>query len=475
MGNLDRTIQRIRAFAARRGLSKSRYALKAGLTVNALRGMDSAEWNPTAETLRKLEEIIPAEFEADAFLPYARQSIDDDDVAAVADVLRGDFLTTGPAVKAFEDAFAARVGARFAVSCSSGTAALHLAVLALDLGPGDRVVVPAVTFLATANAARFVGSEVVFADVDADTGLLTAETFQAALEAEPAVKAVIPVHLGGQPAPMEDISAIASARGIAVIEDACHAIGSTYSADTGGPVQVGACRHGLMAAFSFHPVKTIAMGEGGMITTNDEAVFARLMEDRNHGMTHDVGAFENADLAFEDGVANPWYYEMRRLGFNYRCSDIHAALGLSQLGKLERFIRRRRDLVARYDRLLDPLAPLVRPLGRRPGTDPAWHLYVALIDFAAAGISRARLMDSLRAEGIGTQVHYIPVHQQPYYRRRYGSRTLPGADGYYARALSLPLFPAMSDGDVDRVVGALDRALSSRPIEAEPKTAGVLP
>lgn len=459
MGNLDRTILRIRAFAGRRGLSKSRYALKAGLTVNALRGMDSPDWNPTAETLRKLEEIIPGEFEADAFLPYARQSIDDDDVAAVADVLRGDFLTTGPAVKAFEDAVAARVGARFAVCCSSGTAALHLAALASGLGPGDRVVVPAVTFLATANAARFVGSEVVFADVDADSGLLTADSFTAALDQEPDVKAVFPVHLGGQPAPMEDIAAIAQNRGIAVIEDACHALGSTYAASGGDPVEVGACRHSLMAAFSFHPVKTIAMGEGGMVTTNDEAVCGRLMEARNHGMIHDADAFENADLAFEGGAANPWYYEMHRVGFNYRCSDIHAALGLSQMGKLERFVRRRRALVERYDRMLEPMAPLVRPLGRRPGTDPAWHLYVALIDFARAGISRGRLMESLRADGIGTQVHYIPVHQQPYYRRRYGPRTLPGADRYYARALSLPLFPAMSDGDVDRVVGALDRAL----------------
>lgn len=462
---------RIRAFAARRGVSKSRYALMAGLTVNALRGMDSPGWNPTAETLRKLEQVIPAEFEADSFLPYARQSIDDDDVAAVADVLRSDFLTTGPAVKAFEDAFAARVGARFALSCSSGTAALHLAALAARLGPGDRVVVPSVTFLATANAARYVGSDVVFADVDADTGLLTAETFLAALETESGVKAVIPVHLGGQPAPMEDIYAIAKERGIAVIEDACHAIGTTYGADTGNSVEVGACRHSLMAAFSFHPVKTIAMGEGGMVTTNDEAVFARLMEGRSHGMTHDAGVFENADLAFEDGSPNPWYYEMQEIGFNYRCSDIHAALGLSQMGKLEQFIRRRRALVERYDRMIEPLAPLVRPLGRLADTDPAWHLYVALIDFAAAGISRARLMDSLRAEGIGTQVHYIPVHQQPYYRRRYGPRTLPGADGYYARALSLPLFPAMSDGDVDRVVGSLERALPARPIEAEPKTA----
>lgn len=393
-----------------------------------------------------------------SFLPYARQSIDEGDIAAVAAVLRGDWLTTGPKVKAFEETFAAKVGARFAVSCSSGTAGLHLASLALALGEGDAIVMPALTFLATANAARYVGAEVIFAGVDPDSGLMGAADLNAALEgaADKGAKAVFPVHLNGQCRDMEAIAALAAERGLKVVEDACHALGTTYRTDRGETVSVGSCRHGDIAVFSFHPVKIIAMGEGGAVTTNDEALYERLVKLRNHGITHDANAFENAELAFDgDGSANPWYYEMPELGFNYRASDINCALGLSQLGKLDHFVSRRRALAARYDDLLAPLAPLVRPVSRVADCEPAWHLYVVLIDFTTAGISRAVLMQRLRDEGIGTQVHYIPVYEQPYYRRRYGRQSLPGAEAYYARALSLPLFPAMSEADVERVVGAL--------------------
>ena len=397
------------------------------------------------------------------FLPYGRHLVDDDDVDAVARVLRGDFLTTGPAVGAFEEAIGREVGARFAVSCSSGTAALHLAALALDLKESDLVVVPTITFLATANAARFVGAEVAFADVDPDTGLLTGDTLSAALEAhrDRSVKAVFPVHLAGQCAPLEDIARVAEAHGIAVVEDACHAVSTAYATGDGGMAKIGACRHSQMAAFSFHPVKTIAMGEGGVVTTNDESNFERLAALRNHGMSADPERFANAELAFDPaGGTNPWYYEMEEVGYNYRASDIHCALGLSQLAKLETYVKRRRNLADRYDRLLAPLAPLVRPLTRVTGVEPAWHLYIVLIDFEAAGMSRARLMERLRSDGIGTQVHYIPVHEQPYYRRRYGAQALPGAAAYYAHALSLPMFPAMADEDVDRVVDALSDILS---------------
>ena len=403
------------------------------------------------------------------FLPYGRHLIDDADVAAVSAVLRGDFLTTGPVVEEFEKAFARKVDARFAVACSSGTAGLHLAVMALGLGEGDTVIVPTVTFLATANAARFVGAEVAFADVDPDTGLLSAKTLAAALErlGAPGARAVIPVHLAGQCTSMPEIASLAAEHGLAVIEDACHAVGATYADVDGGKVAIGQCRHSRMAVFSFHPVKTITMGEGGVVTTKDEDIYHQLLTLRNHGMTADSTVFVNDDLAFEAAdEANPWYYEMQRIGYNYRASAIHCALGLSQLGKLDRFAARRRALVERYDRLLEPLAPMVRPLARVAGGVPVWHLYVVLIDFAAAGLTRRDLMERLRAEGIGTQVHYIPVHEQPYYRGRYGRLELPGADAYYARALSLPLFPAMSDEDVDRVVGALGRAAGSRGLEA---------
>lgn len=397
-----------------------------------------------------------------AILPYARQTIDDDDVAAVAAVLRSDFLTTGPATEAFEAKLAEVTGAPFAVSCSSGTAALHLAALAIGLKPGDRVVVPAITFLATANAARHAGAEVIFADVAADSGLMEADHLAQAIEkGGDAVKAVFPVHLGGQCPDMPALAAVARKHGLAIVEDACHAIGAEYSRPDGSACAVGACADGDMAVFSFHPVKTIAMGEGGAITTNDAALAARVRVLRNHGMTQDADAFVHRDMAFDgDGGVNPWYYEMHEPGFNYRASDIHCALGLSQLSKLEKFVELRRALVERYNERLAPLAPRVRPVTRMPGGRPAWHLYQVLIDFEKIGISRADLMRALRKAGIGTQVHYIPLHRQPYYRHRYGELRLPGADAFYARGLTLPLFPAMTDRDVDAVVESLCRVLS---------------
>ncbi len=392
-----------------------------------------------------------------AFLPYGRQSIGEDDIAAVAAVLRGDWLTTGPAVQQFEKALAAKVGARFAASCSSGTAALHLAAMALGLGPGDRVVVPAMTFLATANAARYVGAEVVFADVDADSGLMTAATLEAALHGASNVRAVFPVHLNGQCADMTALGGIAARAGLKIVEDASHALGA-IEASSGKPA--GSCGHSDMTIFSFHPVKTVAMGEGGAVTTDDAGLYERVTRFRNHGMVHDESRMENRGFAIDsNGALNPWYYEMPEPGFNYRASDIHCALGLSQLGKLDAFVARRRELSSRYDAALAPLGPLVRAIARTPFAAPAWHLYVVLIDFAAAGISRGKLMERLRADGIGTQVHYLPLHLQPYYRRRYGDLDLPGARAYYERALSLPLFPAMADADVERVAAALTRAI----------------
>jgi len=263
------------------------------------------------------------------------------------------------------------------------------------------------------------------------------------------------VHLAGQSPDMKGIGELARKHGIAVIEDASHALGTLYPA-SGGEALVGSCRDSDMAVFSFHPVKVIAMGEGGAITTNEPALAARLSELRSHGMTRDAARFTNDDLALaKDGTANPWYYEMQELGFNYRASDIHCALGLSQLAKLDEFVARRRLLVSRYDALLAPLSPLARPLGRTPGCQPSWHLYVALIDFDAAGVTRGELMERLKENGVGTQVHYIPVHTQPYYQGLYGAKELPGAAAYYARCLSLPLFAAMGDEDPDRVVKAL--------------------
>ena len=390
-------------------------------------------------------------------LPYGRQLIEEDDIAAVTAVLRSDYLTTGPVVERFEQALAARVGAARAVSCSSGTAALHLTAMALDLGPDDCAVVPAMTFMGAANVVRLTGAEVVFADVDADTGLMRPDDLEQALKrARPRrVRAAYPVHLNGQTADVPALAKIAAKHGLAIVEDAAHAIG-TVTEDNGQPVPVGSGRHSAMTIFSFHPVKTITAGEGGAVTTNDAVLAEKLSRLRNHGITRQADDFIDRGAAFDSkGQPNPWYHEMHQPGLNYRASDIQCALVLNQLKKIDRFIARRRALARRYDAGLARLAPFVRPVARVPGCDPSLHLYAVLIDFKALGIERAEVMRRLKSAGIGTQVHYIPVHRQPYYRSRYPDVSLPGADAYYARVLSLPLYVGMQDSDVDRVVEAL--------------------
>jgi UDP-4-amino-4,6-dideoxy-N-acetyl-beta-L-altrosamine transaminase len=392
------------------------------------------------------------------FLPYGHQCVDEDDIDAVVSVLRGDWLTTGPAVEEFERAIAERVGARFAVACNSGTAGLHLAAMALGVASGTTVV-PAITFVATANVARHAGAEIAFADVDPDTGLMgVTEVDEAVQRVDRPLRAVMPVHLAGQCADMAAIAGYARDRAAVVIEDACHAIGGHYRAD-GELLPIGCCRHSAVTVFSFHPVKTITMGEGGVATTNDPDLYERMRSLRNHGLSRDPQGFSDVEAGFSGNVANPWYYEMATPGFNYRASDILCALGLSQLGKLDQFITRRAEIVALYDAAFAKMAPRLKPLGRAPGCEPAWHLYIVLIDFKACETTRAAVMAALRDRSIGSQVHYIPVHRQPYYRQRYPALSLTGSDAYYARTLSLPLYPGMSDTDVQRVVTSLDEVL----------------
>jgi UDP-4-amino-4,6-dideoxy-N-acetyl-beta-L-altrosamine transaminase len=402
-------------------------------------------------------------------LPYGRHAIDEDDIAAVRAVLCGDWLTTGPVTRRFEAALAERTGAAHAVSCANGTAALHLACLALDLKPGEAVIVPAITFVATANAARLLGAEVVFADVDPDTGLMEAAHLAAAIaEAERRgwkPRIVFPVHLAGQCADMAAIARVAQAHGIAVVEDACHAIGTVECRADGGEIPIGACAHSDMTVFSFHPVKTIAAGEGGAVMTQSDGLAERLRRLRGHGIVRDETLFEDRVEAFEQAVVNPWYYEMVELGLNYRLSDINCALALSQMQKLERFVVIRRALAALYDAQLGPFAPILLRTRRRAGSIPAWHLYTVLIDFEAAGITRGQLMRDLEADGIRTQVHYIPVPRQPYYRKLYGDLAMPGADAHYRRTLSLPLYVGMTGQDVERVTQSLGRLLLPRAAE----------
>lgn len=378
-----------------------------------------------------------------SFLPYGRQSIDEDDIAAVVRVLRSDWLTQGPEVEAFERDLAAAVGASHVVAFSHGTAALFAACFAAGIGPGDEVVTSPLTFAASANCARYLGARPVFADVEPVAGTLDPEALERAIG--PRTRAVIPVHYAGQPARLAEIRAIAEKRGLVVIEDAAHALGATYR---GRPI--GAGTFSDMTMFSFHPVKHVTTGEGGAIATNDAALAERLRLFRSHGITSDPARLRRPS-------PGRWYVEQVALGHNFRLTDIQCALGRSQLRRLGAFVARRRALAARYDAALAG-SRRVRPLGRLGESEHAFHLYVVRVDFA--GTSRARVMDALRARGIGTQVHYIPVHTHPFYEDDGWTRgACPVAEGLYEEILSLPLFPAMVDEDVDRVVAALFEVL----------------
>jgi UDP-4-amino-4,6-dideoxy-N-acetyl-beta-L-altrosamine transaminase len=400
----------------------------------------------------------PLNMAAPTFLPYGRQVIEDDDIDAVTAVLRSDYLTTGPLVGRFEAALAAAVHGEQAVVCANGTAALYMAARALGLGAGAKVIVPSITFLATASAPHLSGAEIVFADVDPDSGLMRAEDLEAALARTGHADALFNVHLNGQCGAVESIHDVARRHGLKIVDDASHALGTAYRLG-GRQMLVGENALSDMTVFSFHPVKTVTMGEGGAVTTNDADLAEALRRQRNHGMIRAPEGFHNTGDAFESpGHANPWYYELAEPGFNWRATDIQCALGLSQLSKLTRFAARRQALAAAYDSLLAPLKPALRPITHSDCL-PTLHLYPVLIDFKSCGLTRATAMRRLAEEGIGTQVHYYPVHRQRYYAERYGQLNLPGADAYYARTLSLPFHASMALRDVVRVTEALRRVL----------------
>lgn len=396
-------------------------------------------------------------------IPYGRHYVDEDDVRAVAEVLRGELLTQGPKAAEFERLIAHYVGARYAVSVANGTAALHLACLAGGLGRGDTLVTSPNTFLASASCALYVGAHPVFCDIDPETLNLDPQMLEAAFRQHPRIKAVVPVHFAGLPCDMEAIAGIARANGALVIEDACHAIGATYADGS----RVGNCRYADMAVFSFHPVKLIAAGEGGIVTTNDEALYRKLLMLRNHGMTKAESDLTDKARAYEAGAVNPWYYEMQALGFNYRMTDLQCALAISQFAKLERFLARRREIARHYDEVLKDLPAIALPQrGQRERS--ANHLYVTRMDFPRLGLTRGQAMLELRAKGIGSQVHYIPVPHQPYYRANgLGEGSWPHAERYYEEALTIPLYFGMSDGDVAAVVSAVtDIAARAQPASA---------
>jgi len=393
-------------------------------------------------------------------IPYARQWIDEDDIQAVVEVLRSDWLTTGPKVEEFEQAVADYVGAKHAVAVSSGTAALHAAMYAIGIGPGDEVILPPITFVATANAVVFQGGTPIFADVDPDTLVIDPTEVEAKIT--PRTKAIIAVDYAGHPCDYDALQSIARHHGLFLIADACHSLGAEYKGRKTGVLAD-------LTVFSFHPVKHITTGEGGMITTDDHALAERMRLFRNHGITRNADKFTVYRSPFTDAqrtrpprlsesdggqatdngqrTTPSWYYEMQDLGFNYRMTDIQAALGINQLKKIDMFIEKRREIAGYYNRALKGVEDCIT---LPPGDNEkhAWHLYVIQLKRG----NRGPVFEKLRENGIGVNVHYIPVYLQPYYQGLgYEKGICPEAEAYFARAITLPLYPAMKKSDMERV------------------------
>jgi perosamine synthetase len=375
-------------------------------------------------------------------LPYGRQSVDEADIQAVVEVLRSDWLTTGPKVAEFEEAFAARVGAKYAVSFSSGTAALHAATFAAGLKPGDEAITTPLTFAATANCVLYQDATPVFADVRADT--LNIDPEQIAGKISPRTRAILPVDYAGHPAELEKIIEMARERGLLVIEDACHALGAESDGRRVGSIAD-------MTVFSFHPVKHITTGEGGMVTTDDSELAETMRRFRSHGISSDARQRQSA---------GQWHYEMVLLGFNYRLPDFACALGIQQLKKLDANLARRRAIAERYTKAFRDI-PGVKIPAVQPNVNPAWHLYPIRVDTEVLIADRAQIFRALRAENIGVNVHYIPVHLHPYYRDRFGYKggEFPMAEDAYCRLISLPMFHSMSDQDVADVIAAVGKVI----------------
>lgn len=379
-------------------------------------------------------------------IPYGRQSISEEDIQAVVDVLRSDFLTQGPLVPRFEQAVCQYTGASHAVAVNSGTSALHLACRALDLGPGDILWTTPITFVASANCALYCGAQVDFVDIDPQTFNIStkalAQKLKQAEEAGRLPKVVVPVHMCGTPCDMETIYALAKQYGFYIVEDACHAIGSRYRGE-----QVGSCRYSDITVFSFHPVKTITTGEGGMATTNNKEFADKMALLRSHGITRDPGKMTRKP----DG---PWYYEQIALGYNYRMTDIQAALGISQLKRIDDFINQRNKLAVCYDKQLAGIP--VHCQHRSEHHYSAMHLYIIRLDENPKGKSRLQVVNKLHERGVGVNVHYIPVHTQPWYQQLgFKQGDFPDAEEFYSGAVSLPMYPALTTAQQEQVMIAL--------------------
>jgi len=381
----------------------------------------------------------------DKLLPYGHQWIDEEDIKAVIEVLRSDWITQGPKVAEFEKEFAKYVGARYAVAVNSGTAALHAACFAAQIEKGDEVITTPITFAASANCVLYQGGTPVFADIDTDT--LNIDPIEIKKKITRKTKALIPVDFTGQPVNLDKILQIAKNNNLIIIEDASHALGATYKDNKIGSISD-------MTIFSFHPVKHITTGEGGMVTTNNEEYYERLNLFRTHGITKDKDKLLNYD-----GL---WYHEMQELGYNYRLTDFQCALGLSQLKKIDKFIQRRREIVKKYNSEFKDMPGIKIPEINPIDSNPVWHIYMIQLNLDRLKVERREIFEALRAENIGVNVHYIPIHLQPYYQKRFGYRRgdFPRAENYYSRAITLPLFPKMSDKDIDDVVAAVKKVIN---------------
>lgn len=385
-------------------------------------------------------------------IPYGRQIISQDDIQAVVGVLQSDWLTTGPAVEAFETAVVEYCGVRHAVAVNSATSALHIACMALGLQKGDFLWTTPNTFVASANCALYCGADVDFVDIDPQTYNMSVTALRQKLEVAKKQgrlpKVLIPVHFSGQPCEMCEIAALAKEYGFAVIEDASHAIGATYEDS-----QIGDCRYSDMTVFSFHPVKIVTTAEGGMVTTQDTQLTERLRMYRSHGITRDSSKMTEASHG-------DWYYQQIDLGYNYRITDLQCALGTSQMKRIDNFLARRREIAATYDQELQGL-PLILPK-QLEGVQSAWHLYVIQIDENKASKNRKEVFDFLRSKGIGVNVHYIPVHTQPYYQQKFGFQIgdFPVAEEYYSQAISLPMYAELSCEQQQQVISAVKEALA---------------
>lgn len=371
-------------------------------------------------------------------IPYGRQWVDSSDIREVIKVLKSDWLTQGPKIKEFEDALCKYTGAKYAVAVSSGTAALHISCLAASIKRGDEVITSPITFVASANSILYCGGKPVFADIQKDTVNIDPEEIKKKIN--PNTRAIIPVHFAGHPCDLEEIKEIAEKHNLLIIEDASHALGAEYKKS-----KIGSCKYSDMTVFSFHPVKHITTGEGGVVLTNQKNLYESLLLFRNHGITKDKKKMTKFN--------GPWYYEMQTLGFNYRITDFQCALGISQLKKLDKYITRRRKLVSIYNKELSKIDKIILPV-EKPYVKSSWHIYYIRLKDAS---KRRLIFEELQKSNIGVQVHYIPVHLQPYYQKNFGFKSgdYPEAEDYYRSTITLPLYPKMINSEIQYVINIL--------------------